>query len=289
MECIRSNIAIAACHTNFDRCSLEVVERVAKGLGLTPKGRLMDPSEESPLLKLVVFVPQTHLDLVRQAVCEAGAGRIGNYDSCTFQTVGEGTFRGLEGTRPFIGHKGRSERVKEARLETVLPAGLKAPVLKALFAAHPYEEVAYDLYPTIQNPQFEGVVRGLGYGFWGEFPRSKPFPELARRAKRLFKLDGYLLSGPGRGRFPKQMKRVAFAAGKGASFASHAQALGCDLFITGEAGYHTALDGARRGMVVMELGHTESEYFFPEVMGKWLSQMGLKTARCDAPKLMRRR
>ena len=97
--------------------------------------------------KLVVFVPEEALDAVRDAVFAAGAGRIGNYERCSWYTEGTGTFLGGEAAHPTVGERGREERVPELRLETVYPAAREAEVVEALRAAHPYEEPAFDLYP----------------------------------------------------------------------------------------------------------------------------------------------
>jgi dinuclear metal center YbgI/SA1388 family protein len=275
---IREGIAVVASHTNFDQCALEVVEAVAQGLGAVPRGRLIDKPQGS-LLKLVTFVPATHLEAVRDAISEAGAGHVGAYDQCTFTVRGEGTFRGGEGTDPFVGTSGQLETAAEQRLETVLPRGLEKAVLQALFRAHPYEEVAFDLYPIEQGPAAKGLIRGLGYGFWGDLARPKSFSDLARDVKSLFKIDGFWVTDPP----PARIKRVAFAAGKGASFIGAAASLGCDVFITGEAGYHTALEGSRRGIAVLELGHRESERFFAPTVRRWLSSEGLKSVELNLP------
>jgi dinuclear metal center YbgI/SA1388 family protein len=277
-EAIRNGIAVVACHTNFDQCSLEVVRTVSDGLGVTPLGRLVD-APEGTLSKLAVFVPESHVEAVRDALASAGAGHVGNYDSCTFSSPGTGTFRGLAGSKPFLGKPGRLEQAGEVKLETVFPRGLKRSVLAAMRSAHPYEEVAFDLYPIEQGPASKGLIRGLGYGFWGDFAKPKPFAEVARSVRRLFKTKGFWLTDPP----PARVKRVAYVAGKGASFLDAASAAGCDLFITGEAGYHTALDGARKGMAVLELGHRESEIFFIDVMEGWLAGMGLKTVGLNLP------
>jgi dinuclear metal center YbgI/SA1388 family protein len=271
-EAIRNGIAVAAYHTNFDQCALEVVKTVSEGLGCQAKGRLIDAGEGS-LLKLVVFVPASHIEAVRAGLAQAGAGHIGGYDFCTFGTPGEGTFRAGAGTRPYVGKVGQIEKAQEIRLETVFPRGLKKAVLSAMRAAHPYEEVAFDLYPVEQAPSSLGLVRGLGYGFWGEFNSPKPFSDVARSVRDLFSAQAFWLTDPA----PTRIKRVAFVAGKGASFLEAASAAGCDLFITGEAGYHTALAGSRLGMSVLELGHRESEIFYISTMESWLSEMGLKT------------
>lgn len=267
-EAIRRGIAVAACHTNFDRCALEVPQVISKGLGLVPRGRLIDKPQGS-LVKLSVFVPDTHVNSVREALFQAGAGHIGNYDYCSFGAEGLGTFRGSSSTQPFLGTPGQLESAQETRLETVIPRGMEKAVLRALLAAHPYEEVAYDLYPVEQAPSGAGLVRGLGYGFWGEFPQPKPFSEVSRSVRRLFQVDGFLMTEPA----PKKIRRVAFAAGKGASVIGAAASLGCDLMITGEAGYHEALAASVGGsMAVMELGHRESEFFFVETVKGWLKR-----------------
>ncbi|MGK5082782.1 Nif3-like dinuclear metal center hexameric protein [Bdellovibrionota bacterium FG-1] len=270
-EAIRQGIAVACYHTNFDQCALEVVNTVSEGLGVVPRGRFLD-SFDAVLIKMVVFVPESHAEKVRDALIQAGAGHIGHYDSCTFGTWGEGTFRGREGTHPFLGKPGQLEKVRELRLETVFPKGLKKSILSALRSAHPYEEIAYDLYLLDQVPSGLGVVRGLGYGFWGDFISEKSFSEVARCVKRFLNVNGFWLTDP----TPKRVKRLAFVAGKGASFVEAAALAGCDLMITGEVGYHSALDGARKGMAILELGHRESEIFFIQTMKDWLSRMGLR-------------
>ena len=176
-EALRHGIAVVAAHTNFDRSALEVVRSVSEGLGVTPKGRLYDHPERA-FRKLAVFVPVSHVEEVRKAVTEAGAGHVGNYDSCTFGSPGEGTFRGGEGTHPFLGSPGVLEKAQEVKLETLFPDGLQKQILTALRSAHPYEEIAYDLYPVEQEPPSVGLIRGAGYGFWGEFPSPKPFSDL---------------------------------------------------------------------------------------------------------------
>ena len=272
-DAIESGIAIAAYHTNFDRCALEVPQAISKGLGLVPRGRLIEKPTGS-LVKLCVYVPVSHVEQVRTALAASGAGEIGNYDFCTFGVTGEGTFRGSASARPFLGKPGRMERAAEVRLETILPRGMEAAVLKGMRDAHPYEEIAYDLYPVEQRPSAHGLVRGLGYGFWGEFEHAKPFSDVARSVRRLFQVDGFLMTDPA----PKKVKRVAFAAGKGASVVNAAAELGCDLMITGEAGYHESLEASSRlqsPMGVLELGHRESEAFFVPTVKSWLTRAGI--------------
>lgn len=279
IECIRRGISVAAAHTNFDRCSIEVSRSVARGIGFQPIGRVFEEGGE-PIKKLVVFVPHSHTEAVRVALSQAGAGHIGRYDSCSFETRGLGTFRGLEGTRPVIGKPFKIESVQESRLEMVFPAGRKSQILKALRASHPYEEIAYDLISLEQSPSSEGLVNGVGYGVYGDFKTKLPLARVLARVKRTFRVRRALVtpaSSVSR-RAVIQAKRVAFTPGKGTSFVSSVRSLGCDLFVTGEVGYHAALDLARSGVSVIELGHRESEMFFAPTIAAWLKASGIDAA-----------
>lgn len=263
-EAARRGIGVISTHTNFDRYALEAPLMAARALGAKPRGRLHD-AEEPELLKLVVFVPKSHGEKVRDAICAAGAGRIGAYDSCTFSAEGTGTFRGSSDTNPFLGRPGRLESARELRLETIFPRSLKKTVLKALRESHPYEEIAYDLYRVEQEPSARGLVPGLGYGFYGDLDRTLTFHDFAKRVKKAFQVKGFWASEPA----PKKIKRVGFVAGKGASFARAARDQGCDVFVTGEAGYHVVREMGLSGMAVVEVGHTESEIFFLKTVAGW--------------------
>lgn len=277
-EAIRNGIAVISCHTNFDRCSLEVVDHISKGLQVKPRGRLIERADKE-LMKLAVFVPETHTDSVRDAICRAGAGQIGNYDFCTFSVHGEGTFKGSDETDPFLGKPGVLERAPEHRLETIFPKGLEKKVLSALLKAHPYEEVAYDLYPVVQKVGAQGLVHGLGYGFWGEVLKPVSFSVLAKRVKALFQVSGFRVTPSG----TRQIRKIAFTPGNGSSFVNAAIHQEVDLYITGELGYHEAIEAARSGMSVIELGHRESERFFLITMTEWLKNSGLKVKALNEP------
>lgn len=277
-EAVRSGIAVIAAHTNFDQCALEVTDAVSTALGIKPVGRLFSGAEAS-FLKLVVFVPSSHLERVRDAVCAAGAGKIGRYDTCTFSVEGEGTFRGDVCTDPFLGKPGVLEHAKESRLETVFPKGFKRKILAALRSAHPYEEVAYDLYRVEQEAPTTGIVSGLGYGVYGDYAKPISFSELEKRVKKTFQAKGFFLTEPK----PKHVKRIGFVAGKGSSFIRSARAVGCELFITGEAGYHDAREAAGSGIGVLELGHRESEIFFLQTLEQWCGEWGLRSKTLNTP------
>jgi len=277
---IENNISIIACHTNFDQCSLEVTEKIATQLGCQPVGRLME-SLDSQLLKLVVFTPITHSQKIRESLWDAGAGQLGFYDQCQFTVSGQGSFRALDGAQPFLGKVGKAEFIEEDRLEFVFPKTLKNKIVSALYLAHPYEEIAFDLIEVKQKAPKNGLIKGLGYGFIGEFKESIGFSELAKRVKSSFNIENFWFTGSLIAEKDSQgqdwkVKRIAFSPGKGSSFISSAIQSRCDVYIMGEVGYHSSQEAARAGLSIIELGHRESEKFFLEVMKDWVKQMGLK-------------
>lgn len=276
----RQGVAVYASHTNFDRCALEVPTAVARGLGFTAQGRLTDLATDE-LRKLAFYVPPTAAERVLAAVFAAGAGRLGRYDECSFGIAGDGTFRPLAGARPAIGRPGRREQLDERRLEVLVPRGLQGQVLAALKRAHPYEEVAYDLWALEGRLSLYGLAHGLGYGVWGEFTRPKSFAQVARSVRRVFGVQGYWISDLMGDR--SMLKRVGFVAGKGSSFIPAAAQLGLDVLITGEVGYHAQLEAARQGLAVMEIGHRESERLYLSTMRGWLTKLGLRARALDRP------
>ncbi|HMR20191.1 MAG TPA: Nif3-like dinuclear metal center hexameric protein, partial [Sphingobacterium sp.] len=148
IKAIKHNIAIYAIHTNLDNVLGGVNSKIAERLDLKNQAIL---SPKSGLLKkLAVYVPRTHVDNVRQAMFDAGAGHIGQYDQCSYNTGGYGTFRPLEGANPTLGEIGEQERVEETKIEIVYPVNMERQVVVAMLAAHPYEEAAYDIY-TLDN------------------------------------------------------------------------------------------------------------------------------------------
>lgn len=261
LRCAESRIGVAACHTNFDRASLEVISRVSQGLGVEPSGRFQSGQEFE---KLTTFVPGSHLEGVRDQVFAAGAGRIGGYDQCSFEVLGTGGFRPGAKTKPFLGKPGSRETLEEIRVEALVPAGLKPQVLRALLESHPYEEVAYEWSKVdIRTPR-AGVVSGVGYGFWGEFFEPVPLEEGLSRIQRVFGTPVLKVHGT-----PRPIRRIGFCAGKANAFIQESIQLDVDAFLVGEVDYHSALARDRAGGMTFELGHPESEVFFPEIVQGW--------------------
>src|SRR5690606_33471519 len=167
MKAIKHDIALYAIHTNLDNVAGGVNTRIADRLGLHEQA-ILRPKEDI-LNKLVVFVPSTHAEEVRNALFAAGAGGIGNYDECSFNTEGFGTFRPGEKASPFVGEHGERHGEQEVRIEVIFPAIREQTILQGLLEAHPYEEVAYDVYPLRNRHQ------QVGSGLIGQL--EKPIDE----------------------------------------------------------------------------------------------------------------
>jgi dinuclear metal center YbgI/SA1388 family protein len=259
IKAIRHNIAIYSAHTNADSVPHGVSGMMAKKLGLINQ-EILEPKKDA-LLKLVTFVPQSHADKVRQALFDAGAGHIGNYDSCSFNSQGTGTFKGNEQSNPFAGQKNTMHTEAEIKIETILPRYLKSKVVKALLTNHPYEEAAYDLYPLANQ------WSSAGYGIVGDLPEKLNFQQFLAQVKDTFNC--------GCVRYTEQIKqtvsRVALCGGSGSSLLSNAIASGADVFITGDFKYHQFFDAEKR-IAIADIGHYESEQFTKELFFELLTK-----------------
>lgn len=245
---IVKGIALYAAHTNLDQAAGMTNDSLAAAAGLSEHQVLKRAGEER-FLKLVVFVPRGHEDAVLEALAREGAGHIGNYSHCTFQAPGTGTFLPLEGTNPYIGRQGQLERADEVRLETIVPESAAARAVRAMIAAHPYEEVAYDLYP-LANP---GRVRG--HGRIGRLAQPVTLAALAERLKAALNTPTVRVVGdPGR-----QVATVAVGAGAGSDLIRPAAARGADVLVTGDVRYHEAQDALDLGLAVVDVGHYNAE------------------------------
>ena len=179
LKAIKNDIAIYAAHTNFDSISNGVNAKICELLELKDCKILQPASGE--LKKLVTFIPIEHADSVRKAVFEAGAGQIGNYDSCSYNTEGLGSFRGDDSTNPFVGEKGVIHYEKEIRFETIFPKTIQGKVISALLNAHPYEEVAYDIY------QLDNQFNQIGMGMIGNLESPDVEEDFLKKLKKVFK------------------------------------------------------------------------------------------------------
>jgi len=245
---VRAGLAVYVAHTNLDVAAGGVNDVLAERLELM-ETRVLAPAGEEGYYKLVVFVPEGYEDRVWDALAGAGAGWIGKYSHCSFQTLGTGTFKPLEGANPFLGQVGTLEYAKEYRLETILPRGLAADVIRAMLQAHPYEEVAYDLYP-LANPG-----RSYGLGRVGRLPVPVPLADFAQRVSQVLGAPVVRwLGDPSR-----RIERVAVLGGSGQDFIDQALSAGADVLVTGDVGYHRAREAWEKGLAVIDAGHWATE------------------------------
>jgi dinuclear metal center YbgI/SA1388 family protein len=251
----RANIALIAAHTNWDSVPDGTNGEIADRLHLINRTFLAPASPERSF-KYAVFVPTSHIAQIIDAIHAAGAGVIGNYTHCTFRSPGTGTYKPGEGADPYAGSIGNLEQAEEVRLETVCPANRLGALIESVNHAHPYEEVAYDVYPL--EPTAPAVY---GLGLVGELPQSTTLAELAQTCKTAMARDtAQPLRTIGQIGDPNRtVRRIAICSGGGGSLVHRAIATRADAYITGEMTHHEAADLSQAGLGGILLGHFNSE------------------------------
>ncbi|MCD4774301.1 MAG: Nif3-like dinuclear metal center hexameric protein [Bacteroidales bacterium] len=253
IKAIKNNIALYSAHTNLDNVLSGVNAILCEKLGiqnytiLQPKAGL--------LKKLVTFCPVDKADEVRNALFEAGAGHIGNYDSCSFNTKGKGSFKANEIAKPYVGEHNKLHFEEEERIETIFPFNKEYAVLSSLFAVHPYEEVAYDIYPI------ENKFKNVGAGMIGELENSMDEKEFLLKIKKYTGASCVRHSDF----LGKKVKKIAVCGGSGSFLINAAISAGADVFITGEVGFHEFFKADQK-IIIVDIGHYESEHFTKELI-----------------------
>lgn len=252
IKAIKNDIAIYAAHTNIDNVLQGVNGKIAEKIGLQNIS-ILQP-KQNQLCKLVTFVPGEHAAIVRSALFNAGAGHIGNYDSCSYNIEGYGTFRANEDANPYVGKVGEIHSEAEVRIEVILPVYLQHQVVKKLIEAHPYEEPAYDILP-LRNAWTQ-----VGAGVVGELTIPQDEKDFLFSLKNIFNIPVIKHT-----RFlAKKIKRVAVCGGSGSSFLKDAISSQADIFISGDFKYHEFFN-AENKILIADIGHYESEQFTKEV------------------------
>ena len=253
IKAIKNDIAIYAIHTNLDNMAGGVNAKLGEKLGLINL-KILSPGA-STLKKVIVFCPIDHADKVRQSMFEAGAGNIGNYENCSFNSAGEGTFRANDGTNPFVGEIGKLHSEKEIKIEMVVPSYKLNSVLKAIIKAHPYEEVAFDVYPL------ENSFPKTGAGMIGELKQEILLTDCLKKIKQTL--------GAGAIKYNASknhlVKTVAFCGGSGSFLIHNAYRAGADVFITADIKYHDFFEHINE-MTIVDAGHYETEQFTKELL-----------------------
>ena len=251
-KAIQNGINIYAIHTNLDNVPQGVNGKIADILNLNSR-EILKPLNN--LLKLAVYVPNNHLCSVRDAVFEAGGGHIGLYSNCSFSSEGMGTFLPNDGSAPFSGKLNELSTEKEQKLETILPNFKLNEVIAAMKLSHPYEEVAYDVYPLLNASSF-------GSGLVGNLDNDVSEIEFLTRLKKKFHISSIRHTQL----LDKKIKRVAVCGGSGSFLLPSAISKNADIFITSDFKYHQFFD-ANNQILVADIGHYESEQFTIDLIG----------------------
>jgi len=250
---IKNDIAIYAIHTNADNILNGVNDIIASKLGLINK-RILAP-KENLLAKLVTYIPNSYMEIVRNALFNNGAGNIGNYSEASFSSEGLGTFKANDQANPFIGKAGIRHVEAEKKLEVLIPLHKKDLLIDVLKNAHPYEEVAYEVI-SLNN-----VHNEVGSGIIGELPTETNEIDLLKNIKTTFGLSVIkhtaLLNKP--------IKKVAVCGGSGSFLIKHSIQSGADMLITSDIKYHEFFDADNK-LIIADIGHWESEQFTPDII-----------------------
>ncbi|MBN2857410.1 MAG: Nif3-like dinuclear metal center hexameric protein [Candidatus Delongbacteria bacterium] len=264
---IKNDISLISCHTNYDLVSTGVSYLLAKQLGLNNirpmvKIKEIKDIEVNELYKIVIYSPAEAAEKIMKAVAEAGGASIGNYDRCFFTSGGEGTFRPGEGTAPYLGKKGRIERVPEIRIETVATAWKRDQVAAAAKKAHPYEEPVIDIYPLDNGSE------NFGLGAVGEFDNEMSLKDFCGLVSE--KLGTKTLRIALRSRKEK-ISSVALCGGSGAALWKNAFRSGAQVFLTSEFGHHLYQE-ASKYINIVDATHHATEQFAKKGLKEYIDR-----------------
>ena len=244
-EAVRNSVALYTAHTNLDRAVGGVSYSLAKKLGLT---HIQALSSGGGYVKFVTFAPAENIDTIRTAAASAGAGCIGEYSQCSFNSTGTGTYIPSEKASPYKGRSATLSREEETRLEMIVPAALTDYVVDAARSVHPYEEMAYDLIP-LENDG--GIV---SYGAVGELPSAMEPSHFADHVAASLNIDSVNISKTS----DEKISRVAVLGGSGGSFIPLAENSGADAYVSGEFSHHDYIDHGDK-ILLIDAGHRATE------------------------------
>jgi dinuclear metal center YbgI/SA1388 family protein len=253
ISCIKKDIAVYAIHTNLDNVVDGVNGEIAERLGLQ-KTRVLCPLP-STHRKMTYYVPIEHAEKTRKAIFDAGAGKIGNYDQCSFNSYGDGTFRALEGANPFVGAQGVQHTEKETKVELLYPYHLESLIIQTLKENHPYETVAY------HTTNLENRFDEIGGGIIGNLVEPVSETTFLQMVKKAFH-TGTIRHSPFTG---QNIQKVAICGGSGKSMINNALREGADVFLTADLGYHDFFIPNGK-MLLADMGHFESEQFTSDLI-----------------------
>ena len=259
IKAIKNDIAIYAIHTALDNQYKGVNDMICEKVGLKNR-KILIPRKDS-IKKLTTFVPNKQASAVRKALFEAGGGNIGNYDNCSFNLKGEGSFKPNEEANPVIGKRGEVHLEEETQISLIYPSIIEKKLLQALFSAHPYEEVAYEVSALDNENQH------LGMGMFGELASPEDEKSFLERIKNEFNC-GCIKHSQLRG---KPIKKVAVLGGSGSFAISKAKAAGADIYLTADLKYHDFYKGDN-DFILADIGHYESEQYTKDLLHSYLTK-----------------
>ncbi|WP_372680169.1 Nif3-like dinuclear metal center hexameric protein [Desulfosarcina sp.] len=254
-------LAIFSAHTNLDSVPGGVNDVLVGRMGLH-KVRVLAGHADADMCKLVVFVPSNRVKTILDTLFALDAGRMGNYSCCSFRCEGVGTFLPGAGSSPAVGSTGVLTEVQESRIEILVANAERSAVVRALEKVHPYESMAYDVYPlTVPDRQ-------AGLGRVGELDSPLPLGDLAAKLKAALNLSAVKMVGPA----DRVIKTVAVCSGSGASLMATAIATGAQAYVSGDLGYHTARDAQQAGIGLIDIGHFGSEHLVVDVLAELIRE-----------------
>lgn len=259
ISAIKNNIAVYAIHTNLDNVLNGVNFKIAQKLNLE-NIQVLSPKENT-LKKLVTFSPKANAEEIRLVLFNAGAGTVGNYSECSYNIEGIGTFKAEENAEPYVGKIGERHQENETRIEVIFPSHLQQNIIKNLIKAHPYEEVAYDVYPLANTRN------DTGSGLTGYLPKPLSEDEFLLLLKEKFKLKVIKHTSF----LHKKITKIALCGGAGSFLISAAKDSGADAYVTSDVKYHEFFD-ADKTIFLADIGHYESEQFTIEQLTEILQQ-----------------
>jgi dinuclear metal center YbgI/SA1388 family protein len=259
VKAIKHHIALYAIHTNLDHVANGVSAEICRRLGML-NNKVLIP-KKGLLKKLVTFCPTASADAVKDALFGAGAGHIGNYSECSFSNEGTGTFKGDDDTNPYVGAPGTKHEEAEQRIEVIFKVQDERKILVSLLTSHPYEEVAYDIYPISNS------LENVGAGMIGWLPVEMDGTEFLKHVKE--KMQAKVIRHTAL--LPNKIKKVAVCGGAGSFLLKDAIAAGADAFVTADFKYHEFFD-AESKLVVCDIGHYESEQFTSNLVVDFMAQ-----------------
>ncbi len=271
IKAIKNDIAIYSAHTNLDNIINGVNGKIAEKLDLQNTS-VLKPLQNT-LLKLITYVPTEYADTFREAIFKAGAGQIGNYDSCSYNTAGIGTFRPQADSNPFVGTIGELHKENEVKIETIFPYYLQSKIIKTIYANHPYEEPAYDIY-ALQNSNNQ-----IGAGIIGMLKTPVDSKEFLEKLKSIFNVSVVRHTEIHK----PTIQKVALCGGSGSFLLSQAKSHKADIFISGDFKYHDFFD-AENSIIIADIGHYESEQFTKNIFYELITKK-FSTFACSISKI----